>query len=129
MSSYAASKAATRSWTESLQHELIPLGVNVMLIEPGVIGTHLNTSSESELAWQPRPDALYVGGDFSIPKSYREAISGTNSERWKLAMDEELNSIKAKGVFTPIIHVPSGRRPIGSRWVFAVKSDGRFKAR
>ena len=34
-----------------------------------------------------------------------------------------------KDVFTPITHVPHERRPIGSRWVFSVKNDGRFKAR
>lgn len=32
-------------------------------------------------------------------------------------------------VFTPVTHIPSGRRPIGSRWVFVIKSDGRCKAR
>jgi hypothetical protein len=43
-----------------LQHELIPLGVHVMLIEPGIIGTHLNTPGESGLTWQPRPNSFYA---------------------------------------------------------------------
>lgn len=49
--------------------------------------------------------------------------------KWEAAILDELGSLKEKGVFTPVTHVPHDRKPIGSRWVFAVKSDGRLKAR
>ncbi|KAI0995345.1 hypothetical protein K3495_g12837 [Podosphaera aphanis] len=61
------------------------------------------------LAWQPTPRALY--------------------RKWHFAIQEELESLGEKKVFTPVTHVPHGRKPVGSRWVFAVKSDGRFKER
>ncbi|KAI0994939.1 hypothetical protein K3495_g13242 [Podosphaera aphanis] len=80
-------------------------------------------------ACQPKPDALYVGGEVSIPQTYKEAIHCTNSAKWKSAIDEKLSSINQKGGFSHVTHVPHGRIPIGSRWVFIVKSDGRFKAR
>lgn len=64
-----------------------------------------------------------------IPHNYAEAITCPQSSKWKLAIQEELDSLKAKNVFTPITHIPHGRMPIGSRWVFTVKSDGRYKAR
>lgn len=64
-----------------------------------------------------------------IPRTFKEALNGNNKEKWREAIDEELNSLAIKDVFTPITHVPHERRPIGSRWVFSVKNDGRFKAR
>ncbi|KAI1001557.1 hypothetical protein K3495_g6646 [Podosphaera aphanis] len=80
-------------------------------------------------AWQPRSDALYVGGSFEIPQSYKEATNGPDRDKWQGAIDEEFQSLKAKNVFIPVLHVPHNRKPIGSRWVFTVQSDGRFKAR
>ncbi|KAI0992016.1 hypothetical protein K3495_g16170, partial [Podosphaera aphanis] len=80
-------------------------------------------------AWQPTPRALYVGGEVPIPQSFKEATEGPDSEKWHVAIQEELKSLEEKKVFTPVVHVPHGRKPVGSRWVFAVKSDGRFKAR
>ncbi|KAI0993402.1 hypothetical protein K3495_g14782, partial [Podosphaera aphanis] len=84
---------------------------------------------EPRSAWQPRPRALYVGGDITIPQNYKEAVGGPNKSNWQIAIDEELDSLSEKNVFTPVTHVPHDRKPIGSRWVFTVKSDGRFKAR
>ena len=55
---YAASKAATRSWTESLAQEVAMLGVKVLLVEPGIIDTHLFAR---EQPWQPREGSLYAG--------------------------------------------------------------------
>lgn len=72
---------------------------------------------------------MYVEGDFSIPDSFDEAVNGPDKIKWKAAIQEELDSLVEKEVFSPVTHVPHGRRPIGSRWVFTVKSDGRFKAR
>ncbi|KAI0995141.1 hypothetical protein K3495_g13040 [Podosphaera aphanis] len=80
-------------------------------------------------AWQPRTQALNVREDISVPQSYSEAVNGPERDQWKVAIDDELSSLEDKGVFKPITHIPHGRKPIGSRWVFTVKSDGRFKAR
>ncbi|KAI0993828.1 Retrovirus-related Pol polyprotein from transposon TNT 1-94, partial [Podosphaera aphanis] len=84
---------------------------------------------EPRSAWQPKSRALYVGGNVPIPQTYKEAINGINSTDWKNAINEELQSLQEKKVFSPVTHVPHGRKPIGFRWVFTVKSDGRFKAR
>lgn len=84
---------------------------------------------EPHSAWQPRTHALQIGGDIAIPQSYLEAISGPEKEHWRSAIDTELNSLDKKQVFKPVTHIPHGRKPIGSRWVFVIKSDGRFRAR
>ncbi|KAI0993354.1 hypothetical protein K3495_g14830 [Podosphaera aphanis] len=75
-------------------------------------------------AWQPTPRAFYVGIDIPIPQSFKEAVEGPNNDHWKTAIHDELQSLEEKNVFSFITHVPHGRRPIGSRWVFSMKSDG-----
>ncbi|KAI0994901.1 hypothetical protein K3495_g13279 [Podosphaera aphanis] len=86
-------------------------------------------SIKPRLAWQPNTHANYVGGDISIPQTFKDAINGPDKLKWEVAIREEPESLKEKKVFSPVIHIPHERRRIGSRWVFAVKSDGRFKTR
>ncbi|KAI0994621.1 hypothetical protein K3495_g13560 [Podosphaera aphanis] len=76
-------------------------------------------------AWQLKPGALYVEKETYIPKNFSGATKGVDKEKWQSAIDEELKSLKSKEVFVPVTHVPHGRKTIGSRWVFAIKSDGR----
>ena len=68
----------------------------------------------------------------SFPQSYKEAISSTESENWKKAMSEEMNSLRENETFT-LTTLPEGRKSVGGRWVFTVKenSDGSesYKAR
>ncbi|KAI0994024.1 hypothetical protein K3495_g14159 [Podosphaera aphanis] len=80
-------------------------------------------------AWQPTPRALNVGVETPIPQSYREAIDGPYSNYWQAAIHDGLQSLNEKHVFSFTTHVPHGRKPVGSRWVFSIKSDGRYKAR
>jgi hypothetical protein len=69
----------------------------------------------------------------SDPSTYSEAISGPSSEEWSEAIRKEHTSLLDNDtwVLTPL---PHGRKAIGSKWVFKVKtkSDGsidRYKAR
>ncbi|KIK13985.1 hypothetical protein PISMIDRAFT_17612 [Pisolithus microcarpus 441] len=48
--------------------------------------------------------------------------------KWFDAMRDELKSIEERKVWT-LVNPPSGRKLVKSRWVFAIKSDGRYKAR
>ncbi|KAJ9554225.1 hypothetical protein OSB04_018270 [Centaurea solstitialis] len=64
------------------------------------------------------------------PTSYKEAAS---CSQWQAAMQEELRAL-AKAHKWDSVLLPSGKRPIGSKWVFKIKtrSDGsvdRYKAR
>jgi hypothetical protein len=45
------------------------------------------------------------------------------------AYAQELEALRAQGVFGDLQELPKGRRAIGNRWVHAEKSDGRLKAR
>ena len=48
-------------------------------------------------------------------------------EEWKIACKEELEALHQRNIFK-LTDLPKGRRTIGCRWVFDVKSDGRKKA-
>jgi Reverse transcriptase (RNA-dependent DNA polymerase) len=49
-------------------------------------------------------------------------------EEWKIACKEELEALHRRNVFK-LTNLPKGRKTIGCRWVFDIKSDGHRKAR
>lgn len=67
------------------------------------------------------------------PKTFGEAISSSNADEWRKAMEDEFNSIQANETWT-LVDLPPGRKAVGCKWVFKLKhgADGqiaRFKAR
>ncbi|UYV77760.1 hypothetical protein LAZ67_15002179 [Cordylochernes scorpioides] len=67
------------------------------------------------------------------PSNYVDAITSSDSERWKLAMDEEIDALNKNKTWT-LERLADGHKPIGCKWVYKIKteSDGtiqRFKAR
>ena len=64
-----------------------------------------------------------------IPASYAQAVEDVNAEHWRQAMDEEISAIAKNQTWT-LVEPPPGKSIVGSRWVFAKKSDPeRYKAR
>ena len=67
-----------------------------------------------------------------VPKSYIEAIASPDSDRWKLAMEEEITALRENDTFV-LTTLPEGQAVIGGRWVYAIKEDlnngEKFKAR
>ncbi|CAH9142653.1 unnamed protein product [Cuscuta epithymum] len=66
----------------------------------------------------------------SIPKSVKEALS---HPEWRHAMVEEMNALDLNGTWD-LVDLPTGKKSIGCKWVFAVKvnpdgSVARLKAR
>lgn len=83
---------------------------------------------------QHQPRTLVASIKSTLPKTYQEAINSANSKEFILAMDEEMKSLIKNEVFEEMsdLHIP--RKPVGSRWVFAIKykQNGeidKFKAR
>lgn len=73
------------------------------------------------------PDMIYE------PKTYKQAISCPDKDKWIAAMDSELDSIARNNTWTEV-DLPRDRTAIGSRWVFKVKNgenpeDIKYKAR
>ena len=63
--SYSASKFALEGWTESLRYEMAPLGIQVVLIEPGAFETDIwtrNAKIAENLLNPESPNAARVSG-------------------------------------------------------------------
>ncbi|KAE9248292.1 Retrovirus-related Pol polyprotein from transposon TNT 1-94 [Phytophthora fragariae] len=68
-----------------------------------------------------------------VPKTYTEATTRQDQDEWKKAIVSELESLIANKTWK-LVPKPAHQRPIGCRWVFALKRDEkgrvvRYKAR
>ncbi len=64
----------------------------------------------------------------SEPFTYSQAISGPNAKNWKEAIKSEYDSLMSNKTWE-IVDIPQNRKAIKCKWIFKIKSDGRFKAR
>lgn len=69
----------------------------------------------------------------SEPTTYEEAISCEDSDKWRLAMQEEINALKCNNTWD-LVTLPKNAKIVDNKWVFRIKtsSDGkplRYKAR
>lgn len=67
------------------------------------------------------------------PKTYNQAITCPDKEKWIIAMEEELQSIEDNQTWSAV-SLPKDRKAIGCKWVYKIKNgDGgeavRYKAR
>jgi transposase InsO family protein len=85
----------------------------------------------------PAPKRIWESANLAHdgePQTYREAVNHpTLGDRWLEAIQEELRALELQGTWESA-ELPPGRKPITSRWVFAIKraDDGsiiRCKAR
>ena len=72
-------------------------------------------------------------GDMSEPSTVEEALSGSEAEKWKRAMQNEMNSIYQNDVWS-LVESSSQHKPINCKWIFKRKvgADGNicsYKAR
>ncbi|KAK8669977.1 hypothetical protein V6N13_104744 [Hibiscus sabdariffa] len=65
-------------------------------------------------------DVILVNHD--EPKTYQEAVSSPDSEKWLEAMRSEMDSMSDNQVWT-LVELPKGIKPIGCKWVFKRKTD------
>jgi len=65
------------------------------------------------------------------PQTYKQVKASKNWGDWWKAMSTEFKNMEEKKVWTICKKntVPRDRKIIGNRWVFAIKDDGRFRAR
>ena len=74
------------------------------------------------------PDYCYL---LNLPTNYAEAVKGEDAEKWKHAMDEEMNSLKSNNTFT-VTELPKEKTVVGEKWVYTVKGNPEnpvYKAR
>lgn len=101
----------------------------------------INVKRNQERVWQPavRYADEYAGVDeydgvsIDEPVSYRQAMRSPQKAKWKIAVEEELKSIKDTESLIPSI-LPAGRRALPTKFVLRLKLSmlgniERYKAR
>ncbi|KAH9733971.1 hypothetical protein KPL71_017220 [Citrus sinensis] len=72
--------------------------------------------------------------DDDIPNTFGEALRNSESDQWKLAMEEEMIYLHQNQT-RELVELPKGKRVIGNKWVYTKKqgslnqSTPRYKAR
>jgi len=64
----------------------------------------------------------------TIPQNIAEATSGPDKEKWLQAIREELCSL-IKNRTWDLVRRPKNRQLVTCKWIFKIKSCGRYKAR
>lgn len=78
-------------------------------------------------------DACISIVNYEEPETYEEAITSNEADKWKKAMDEEIDSLRRNQTWT-LVNPPQDQQVIDNRWIYKIKQDcdgsaKRFKAR
>ena len=79
-------------------------------------------------------DCAFALTENKVPTTFSQAWYHSDSAeqtKWRTAIHGELRQMLDKEVWTelPEESVPKARTKIGTKWVFAIKNDGRYRAR
>jgi hypothetical protein len=61
--------------------------------------------------------SFYLSTNDDEPLCYQEALEGSNSEKWKEAMKDEMNAL-AKNDTWDLVELPRDRKIVGSKWIY-----------
>ena len=117
MAAYCASKFAMNGWSESLYHELKPLGVKVSLVCPGPVHTGFSRAFHNS---EPQsPPALFVSSGV-VSEAVMQVIERDRFERivprwlalmcWLQRLSPGLFRYLAQRRFRPYVTLPANRR-------------------
>lgn len=87
----------------------------------------LNTENEHDVSY------FCPAFDLNEPQTVEDALSSPHADQWKMAMQEEYDSL-IKNETWSLVDLPPGKRALPCKWVFKTKTNGkgeieRFKAR
>lgn len=74
-----------------------------------------------------------IAMELQDPRNFQEAMSRMDRDKWKVAMDDEINSLNINNTWE-LTELTDDKKPIGCKWVFKIKQDAtgnpsRYKAR
>ena len=77
---------------------------------------------------QEQPLARAMLAYIDEPQTLNEALERDDGDLWYEAWESEVDSLVRNRTWV-LTSLPAGREPIGCRWLFKRKGDGRYKAR
>ena len=60
------------------------------------------------------------------PRNVKEVVNSVDSDLWKKAMDEEMDSLDKKEAWNLVL-LPAGRKVVGRKWLFKKKLNAEGK--
>ena len=105
--------------------------------DPEIPDSEMGHDSDAEMDYEypdaPMDSARWIyhyirHASTSQPLTYREAMSRPDAKQWEIAMQEEIKSQMENGTWI-LVKRPNNRRVVKCKWVYDIKSDGRYKAR
>ena len=88
----------------------------------------LSSSSSSSSFSNPISVAHFADIDPACPLTYQQATNGAHASKWRASITEEYQSLTSNRAFK-IVRRTRGMHVLGSRLLFKIKSDGRYKTR
>ena len=64
-----------------------------------------------------------VKAEDTEPNTYKQAMALPDRDKWREAVDIEIEMIRRFNVFSPPMKLPAGAKALGQRWVFKRKRD------
>lgn len=106
---------------------------NDIFQHPEQVQPEIESETEPRRSERIRAQQAHAAITSYEPKTYKQAVSCHEKDKWILAMESELRSIDENNTWTAV-ELPKGRTPIGCRWVYKIKQGElddatRYKAR
>ena len=67
-------------------------------------------------------DRVTIAEKGNDPISFKDVLDSENKDQWVKAMNDEIESLKAHGVWK-LLEPPKSSKIVGSKWVFKTKRD------
>jgi hypothetical protein len=81
------------------------------------------------IAGEPTEHAAFMAQSSpnEVPNTIKEALTGPDADKWRLAIKSEMSSLLRNHTWDLVIRPQ--QKTIDSKWIFKIKSSGRYKAR
>ena len=117
--------------TDQLSPMIEEISINYM--NQGEIWDRRNTLVSNAFSFQVAK-GIMQNNDDQKPQTINECRNRQDWEKWKEAIQAELNCLAKREVFGPVVPTPENVKPVGYRWVFVRKRNEnneivRYKAR
>jgi hypothetical protein len=120
--------------TDPISSNPTPISSETDLSDATTTNVDETVASETRTRNQPSylKDYVCLMMPNKIPNTFKQAMQSEDSDMWKKAMDEEIDSLDANDTYE-LVPLPPGKKTVGGRWVYSIKDgpDGSqiFKAR